>query len=133
MSTMESSHSNDKIKEPIELFGYECGSGWFPYIQKAQDLLDEYNAEHPDEEPLEFVQVKEKFGMLTIYLNRYPENIHEKIWDIEKEADDVCELCGVKGATRKSTHGWIMTLCDKCREEEINRYNERMGKILNEK
>jgi hypothetical protein len=117
-----------KLKEPIELFGYECGDGWLPYIQEAQDLLDDYNKEHPDEEPLEFVQVKEKWGTLNIYLNRYPNGIHDKIWEIEKKSYDTCELCGAKGAKNTNTHGWYMTLCDKCREEELKQYHERFKK-----
>lgn len=119
---------DEKLKEPIELFGYECGDGWLPYIQEAQDLLDNYNREHPDEEPVEFVQVKEKWGLLNIYLNRYPDNMHEKIHEIENKSYDICEFCGAEGATTKNTHGWIMTLCDKCREEEIERFNKRFEK-----
>lgn len=115
-------------KEPIELFGFECGGGWMPYIKEAQQVVDDYNKIHPEEEPLKFVQVKEKFGVLNIYLNRYPEGIHEKIWDIEAKSYDTCEFCGAKGAMTKATHRWMMTLCDKCREEEIKRYNERFGK-----
>ncbi len=118
----------EKLEEPIELFGYECGEGWLPYIQEAQDLIDNYNKEHPDEEPVKFVQVKEKWGLLNIYLNRYPDNMHEKIHEIENKSYDICEFCGAEGATTKNTHGWIMTLCDKCREEEIERFNKRFEK-----
>jgi len=115
------------LKEPIELFGYECGKGWFPYIKEAQDLMDEYNKEHPDEEEVKFTQVKEKFGTLCLYLNRYPDDFSDKIWEIEKKSYDTCEFCGAKGATNKATHGWYMTLCDKCRQEEIVNYNKRFN------
>lgn len=123
---------NINLKEPIELFGYECGDGWLPYIKEAQELIDKYNEEHPNENPVEFVQVKEKWGVLNIYLNRYPDDMHTKIWEIEQKSYDTCEFCGAKSATTKSTHGWIMTLCDKCRYEEIKRYNERFGKLNGE-
>lgn len=123
---------NINLQEPIELFGYECGDGWLPYIKEAQELIDKYNEEHPNENPVEFVQVKEKWGVLNIYLNRYPDDMHTKIWEIEQKSYDTCEFCGAKRATTKSTHGWIMTLCDKCRDEEIKRYNERLGKLNGE-
>ena len=97
----------DKLKEPIDLFGYECGNGWLPYINEAKELLDKYNEEHPEEEPIVFVQVKEKWGVLNIYLNRYPDDMHKKILDIENKSHDTCETCGAKGATTKSTHGTI--------------------------
>jgi len=123
---------NINLKEPIELFGYECGDGWLPYIKEAQELIDKYNEEYPNENPVEFVQVKEKWGVLNIYLNRYPDDMYTKIWEIEQKSYDTCEFCGAKGATTKSTHGWKMTLCDKCRDEEIKRYNERFGKLNGE-
>lgn len=123
---------DDRLKEPIELFGYECENGWLDYINEAKAMIEEYNREHPDEEPVEFTQVKEKFGTLTIYLNRYPNNMHERIMEIESKSYDTCEFCGAKGATNKATHGWYMTLCEKCREEEIKRYNERMGRLNGE-
>lgn len=119
--------TND-LKEPIELFGYECADGWLPYIKEAQELINKYNEEHPNENPVKFVQVKEKWGVLNIYLNRYPDDMHTKIREIEQKSYDTCEFCGAKGATTKSTHRWLMTLCDKCREDEIKRYNERFGK-----
>lgn len=107
----------EKLKEPIELFGYECGDGWLQYVEEAKALIDSYNAEHPEEDPVKFVQVKEKWGTLNIYLNRYPEDIRNKIYEIEKKSYDTCELCGAKGAKTKSTHGWVITLCDNCRKK----------------
>lgn len=121
-----------KLKEPIELFGYECENGWIDYINEAKELIEKYNEEHPDEDPVEFTQVKEKWGTLNIYLNRYPGDMHKKIHEIEQKSCDTCEFCGKKGATLKLTHNWYMTLCDECREKEINRYKKMMDKLHEE-
>ena len=29
----------EDLKEPIELFGYECGQGWYPLIEEAENGL----------------------------------------------------------------------------------------------
>jgi len=42
---------------------YECGEGWIPLIEDAKTIVSKYNLEHPDmETPLDFVQIKEKWG-----------------------------------------------------------------------
>lgn len=120
----------NELKEPIELFGYECGDGWLPLIEEAKKFIDDWNEKHYDEnenhngEKLAFTQVKEKFGMLTIYCNFYPDNLHEKIFDLEQRSTKICERCGkTDGTTCESSHGWIYTLCPECRKKEIERWN----------
>lgn len=97
--------------------GIECGSGWFGILeetcQKLQALSDESGVK------IEFAQIKEKFGTLTIYLDvgetlNSPSVIYNKAYDIVREADiksaRVCEKCGAPGNLRYGS--WIMTLCD---------------------
>jgi len=108
---------------------YECGEGWNPLIQKVKRVIHKYNLKHKNDkdfEPLKFSQVKEKWGSLTIYTNYYVPRVTKYIRKVEYESYKVCEQCG----TRKNnvhcepTHGWYMTLCDKCRKEEIKRHNK---------
>ena len=128
---------NKDIKEPIELFGYECGKGWLPLIKEAEQLIADWNEKHPEGsdrehckgEALRFVQVKEKFGTLTIYCNFYPEGFHEKLWELEDRSSKICEMCGeTDGTTCKASHGWIYTLCPECRRKEEERWNKLFKK-----
>ena len=109
---------------------YECGDGWIPLIEEAKTIVSKYNLKHPNLEfPLEFVQIKEKWGLLCFNLNQYIPEINGRIKAIEGKSAHVCENCGTKeNVTREHTHGWIMTLCNKCRKEEIEKYNKRYDK-----
>lgn len=117
----------NKPKEPIELFGYECEDGWLPLINEAKEFIDDYNAKNnlEGEDACKFLQVKEKFGTLTIYCNFYFDGLHEKLAEIERKSSTICEICGNnETAKTKPVHGWIMTLCDECREKEEERYRK---------
>lgn len=98
---------------------YECGDGWIPLIEDAKTIISKYNLKHPDKDPLKFVQIKEKFGGLCLYMNYYVPEITDKIRELENKSYEICEHCGTnKNVKTERIHGWIMTLCDKCREEE---------------
>ena len=117
------------IKTPFELFDYECGTGWLPLIERAKQAIDTWNTEHKDDEnftKLEFVQVKEKWGLLCIYLNYYPDGFRELLYDLEKESASICEACGKREdrILTSKVHGWYMSLCDDCKAKEIERYNK---------
>lgn len=122
------------LNSPFELFGYECGPGWYPLIEEAKKIIDDWNKEHAIEngEKLCFSQVKEKFGELTIYLNFYPDDIHKKIIELGAKSLKVCEQCGTEnGVTSEWTHGWIFTLCPECRMKEVERWN-KLREIVNQ-
>ena len=109
---------------------YECGDGWIPLIEEAKTIIAKYNQklkeEDLDTEPLEFIQIKEKWGGLRIYLNYYVQEIADQIHELESKSLHICEHCGtIKNVKSDWTHGWIMTLCDKCREEELEQFNSR--------
>ena len=108
---------------------HECGKGWEALILKAEALINDYNIRHPNEPQLEFTQIKEKWGGLRIYLNYYPEDIDDKLHTIEEESCTMCEHCGTtKNVSKEWTHGWIMTLCNKCRKKELEQYNQLFNK-----
>lgn len=112
-----------KLMTPYELFGVECDKGWWPLVKKAIAAVARYNGIHkydPEYGPVEFDQIKEKFGWLCLYLNYYPsEELQKEIRDIEKESQFICEHCGsTENVKTRTIHHWIYTYCDKCAEKK---------------
>lgn len=107
---------------------YECGDGWLSLIEEGKSIVEKYNNEHPELEfPLEFTQIKEKWGGLYMYLNQHIPEINDKIRDLLLDSYNVCEQCGTrKNVSKEWTHGWVMTLCDECRKKEIETFNEKL-------
>ena len=104
---------------------YECGDGWLPLIKEAQSIIDKYNENHKSKEPIEFTQIKEKWGALCLYLNYYVPEIGDQINKLENKSLEICEHCGTdKNVSTEWTHGWVMTLCEDCRKKEIERFNK---------
>lgn len=111
---------SDKLPTPVELFGIECRSGWKDIYTPVIEAIQKYNEEHSDEDPVEILQIKEKYGRLCIYVSRQPATIREMIRQAEKESWETCEICGSK---KQITHtqGWIQTLCEECYRNKIGR------------
>ena len=72
-------------------------------------------------------QIKEKFGGLRYYvsLGDVDDRTREAAWaliaDAEAESLRICEECGAPGTVgpvRTTGFGWVLTLCDPCREEK---------------
>lgn len=114
----------------MERLYYECGNGWEPLILEVKELVDKYNSNLPNnKEPLEFIQIKEKWGGLRIYLNYYPNNFADMLEGIEERSWSICEYCGTdKNVTKERTHGWVMSLCPSCRKKELERHNQLFSK-----
>lgn len=120
METEQNTLNN--LKTPYELFGVECGLGWLPLVKKAITLVARYNGinrPHKIYGPVQFTQIKEKFGKLCIYLNYCPTKyLQEEIQNIEKQSLYICEHCGsTKSVTTEYIDGWVYTRCYKCRQE----------------
>ena len=78
---------------------YACGDGWIPLIKRAKHIVRKYNLKHRCDanfEPLIFVDIKEKFGYLNLYLNYYPKGMIKKMLRIEHASFKYCEICGTK-------------------------------------
>ena len=110
---------------------YECGDGWRSLINKAKRILRKYNLKHKYDagfEKLEFVQIKEKFGLLVIYTNYDVQQVERALQQLHYESCRVCEICGSrKNVHIHDVHNWEMTRCPKCYKEEIQKYNERFN------
>lgn len=89
-------------------WGMAHGNGW-------NQLLEETCEKIKDTDTV-FLQIKEKFGMLTIYFTCSEEQ-HDLVSDIIHKAEakslEICERCGQK-AKRRNDGGWLATLCKTC-------------------
>ena len=94
--------------ENLMCFGCECGDGWYKLIDGACKELSELD------EDIEFMQIKEKFGSLRLYIAMGT----DKAWSITEKyetlSEHTCENCGQDGKVRVG--GWIRCLCDECME-----------------
>jgi hypothetical protein len=91
-------------------FGCNHGDGWY-------DLLDRTCSKIASADPeAKLLQVKEKFGLLTIYLQG-----NEEAWEVASEAavesQGICELCGLRECV-EMTSGWLSVRCEKCLADE---------------
>ena len=98
---------------------YEVGKGWWPLVEQAENLVEEWNKNHDEKHQVEYFRYKEKFGLLDIHCYPYYDELAQKLIEIERESCNICEMCGTKENVRRDyTQGWLYTLCDKCREEK---------------
>jgi hypothetical protein len=83
------------------------GQGWSGLLDKVYDRLPKYA--HVSE-------VKEKYGILRVSVDRGSESLWSFLEGIEAESMTVCEYCGQPGRLRAK--GWLKTLCDSCLKAE---------------
>jgi len=92
----------------------ECDIGWFDIIDDV--LKEALNIAFEEEEDLQIVQIKEKFGGLRVYYEADIEDedrrrrLDDLIYRAESLSYKTCEVCGEEGKPRKG--GWIKTLCN---------------------
>ena len=95
-------------------WGFEHGDGWYHILDAAMRLvqahIDMTNRREQKIEQVVFEQVKEKFGMLTIYHRGGDEYTNGVLRMAEEISRVTCEECGDVGHPTKT--GWIRTLCD---------------------
>lgn len=89
----------------------ECGDGWLPLLERLCRAM----CVHAEATGvgLAVTQIKEKFGMLRIYVDGGDEEVERLIDEGELESATICELCGAPGA--HSDKGWCSTRCGPCR------------------
>lgn len=101
-----------KDKPPTEslmCFGCECGDGWFDIIQRVCGLITNHMKYRPECPPVEFVQIKEKFGTLRLYYNGGDEYVEGVCSMAEAMSDCICEVTGARGSLCKAGT-WLRTL-----------------------
>jgi hypothetical protein len=127
-------------------FGFECGDGWYDLIYslsaKLEKLIQKFiddnkgnlvcrwcwktkfehischnpnNGEYEEGYP-RASQVKEKYGILRMYLTTGTDEMFDLIDEAEELSSKTCEICGKKG--KLYSDGWCVTRCKKCYKGE---------------
>lgn len=99
--------------ETYLIFG--IGFGWKPILEK---LFEDLFAAGWDGE---LAQVKEKFGLLRVYLGEYKPGFTKIVDVAENESRRTCEKCGqpAEGPSRGGGY-WVKTLCAEHSQERDN-------------
>jgi hypothetical protein len=109
----------NKDKTPMQscmAFGIECNIGWYDIISSVCCRITQHEKnKKSDYYPVTFDQIKEKWGGLRIYHSGGDEYVYGAISMAEEMSYKICERCGCPGSPNKQ--GWVMTLCDKCRNK----------------
>lgn len=125
-------NKNKSIMESCMAWGIECGDGWYDIlsslcwmIKQHEDnkvwrkkYLEENDPERlkdePEYFPVQFDQIKEKYGTLRVYFSGGDEYIEGLVSMAEAMSGKTCEACGQPGKPTKG--GWITTLCESCKK-----------------
>lgn len=96
----------------------ECGDGWYDLINSACTCIGFYLKLLPEElrEQIFFLQIKEKFGTLRLYLSEETPFIGGVIAMAEEMSSCICDECGHPGKSKAL--GWLKTRCDSCQENK---------------
>lgn len=108
------------MKKSLMCFGLECGQGWFSLISMMCQAIHNHLKNHKGLK-CEFVQIKEKYGTLSVYYDGGDDYIAGIVLMAEYMSSVICEKCGSPGKIRPS--GWLRCECEKCYKERINANN----------
>jgi len=100
------------MQETCMCWGLACGDGWYDLLDDLCKKIQVYINKH-NEEQVEAMQVKEKFGGLRFYVCGAPGEVYDYIHEAENESYNTCEACGTKEEIGYTT-GWVSTLCRTC-------------------
>ena len=100
------------MTETCMCWGFDVGDGWYDIINELSEKLEHLNNTEYSDDPIEAVQVKEKYGTLRCYLSGYNDEVHQLVNEAELKSEVTCEECGKPGVCRNEH--WIRTLCDDC-------------------
>lgn len=104
----------EQIPLPIELFGIECGKGWFDLLTPVIEYVNDYNKDKTEDKQIHFTQIKEKWGGLRIYVDFGTEELYKLIDEAEDESYNVCEECGSRENVGMRQTSWYTTMCLDC-------------------
>lgn len=90
-------------------FDFSVDDGWLPLINDMFNMLTSKHYHYP----IDILQIKQKFGRLTVYFAPFDQEIYNDIEVYCNKSMEICEICGDIGELCRSESGWIRTLCSK--------------------
>ena len=97
----------DPHASPWDQRGFEIGAGWHAIVRNMAHRIEALGA------GVRCHQVKEKFGILRVYVDRRVDGMAEIIAEAEAASAITCEECGQPGTMRRNE--WMRTRCHKHR------------------
>ena len=85
--------------------------GWWPLVEPIYNRIQELNRQGAE---IVIIDIKEKWGELSISVNSAPKEIWDMIEEAEEKSAHVCENCGKPGETTMCCGGCVRTLCQEC-------------------
>jgi hypothetical protein len=95
---------------PFAAQGFAVGNGWFGILDEMATEIEQTCAATRCELPT-VLQIKEKFGLLRIYVSGADDAVDAIITRAEERSAVTCEDCGSPGHLCRRD-GWMRTLCD---------------------
>ena len=98
--------------------GISQGDGWLDLLEilcrQIQCHVDNELKKNEKYEVTKFLQIKEKYGALRVYVKSDDLYVHGLIRMTEAVSAKTCELCGSPGKLK--TSGWMKVRCENCNE-----------------
>lgn len=83
---------------------FGINNGWLGILQRLFETLIALGWDKS------FINVKQKFGGMSVFIDNIPENGFHFVIESERESFSVCEICGEPGE-RVNKKNWYYTLC----------------------
>jgi hypothetical protein len=98
--------------QPLARWGIDINVGWRSIMERLLARLEAVIAVQPPDERDRFriLQVKEKFGRLTVYLADSIAEMDAAIHEASEESIRTCEVCGAAGVLDER-HAWWSPRC----------------------
>lgn len=122
LSSFPKMYCNLHVNYPPERkvpFEFQCHDGWFNLIwemsQRIELEINRMEKEGCLKTP-SVTQVKEKFGLLRVYMTSYPESVDRAIKEAVERSKVTCEVCGKLGMLCDERK-WQFTRCDEHKDD----------------
>jgi hypothetical protein len=94
--------------QPLARWGIEINAGWRPILERLLGRLEALIGAQPMDARDRFrvLQIKEKFGRLTVYLANSTPDMDVAIQEAADESTRTCEVCGAAGELKERDYWW---------------------------